>query len=95
MQKSQEFLEFVVKSLVENKSAVFVESKTDELGVLLTLHVAREDMGKVIGKLGANATALRTLLRVVGASENARVNLKIAEPEGSQHGYREGNRENA
>lgn len=85
MEKSKQFLELIVTSLVENPSAVSVETKNDEMGVLLTLHVALEDMGKVIGKEGNTAKAIRTLLRIVGMKENARINLKIAEPEGSTH----------
>jgi uncharacterized protein len=80
MRKSKELLEVVAEALVENTSAVYVEEKTDEMGVLLTLHVAKEDMGKVIGKNGDTAKAIRTILRVSGAKENARINMKIAEP---------------
>lgn len=80
MRKSKELLEVVAEALVENTSAVYVEEKTDEMGVLLTLHVAKEDMGKVIGKNGGTAKAIRTILRVSGAKENARINMKIAEP---------------
>lgn len=81
----QEFLEHVVKALVDDPSAVTVERKVDEMGVLLTLHVAQPDMGKLIGRNGSTAKAIRTLLRVVGIKNNARVNLKIAEPEGSEY----------
>lgn len=80
MDKSKTFLESLVGQLVQDPSAVLVESKTDEMGVLLTLHVAAPDMGRIIGKSGETAKAIRTLLRVVGSSEKARVNLKIAEP---------------
>ena len=83
MEKSKQFLESIVTQIVDSPSMVFVESRTDEMGVLLTLHLAPEDMGKIIGKAGATAKAIRTLLRVVGMKENARVNLKIAEPQGS------------
>jgi predicted RNA-binding protein YlqC (UPF0109 family) len=82
MEKSKQFLEYLVSQVVDNPSLVIVESKTDERGVLFTLHVAAPDMGKIIGKSGETAKAIRTLLRVVGSSEKARVNLKIAEPEG-------------
>lgn len=84
MEKAKQFLESLVSQLVENPSAVFVEAKTDEMGVLLTLHVAAPDMGKIIGKSGETAKAIRTLLRVCGAQEKARINLKIAEPEGGR-----------
>jgi hypothetical protein len=80
----QEFLEYLVKSLVDNPSAVKVSRVVDEMGVLLTLDIAPEDMGKVIGRMGNTAKAVRTLLRVVGMKNNARVNLKINEPEGGK-----------
>lgn len=84
--KDQEFVEYVVKALVENPDEVKVERRVDEMGVLITLDVAAEDMGKIIGRDGATAKALRTLLRVVGMKNNARVNLKINEPEGRTDG---------
>ena len=80
--KDQEFVEYVVKALVDNPDQVKVERRVDEMGVLITLDVAGVDMGKIIGRDGATAKALRTLLRVVGMKNNARVNLKINEPEG-------------
>lgn len=86
--KDQEFIEYVVKALVDNQDKVKVERRVDEMGVLITLDVASEDMGKIIGRDGATAKALRTLLRVVGMKNNARVNLKINEPEG-RNGYTE------
>ena len=85
MEMDQAFLEYVVKALVDDPSVVQVERKVDEMGVLLTLHVAQPDMGKLIGRSGSTAKAIRTLLRVVGIKNNARVNLKIAEPEGSTY----------
>ena len=87
-EKDQEFVEFVVKSIVGNPKDVKVERKVDEMGVLLTLHINPEDMGYVIGKRGNTARAIRTLLKIVGAKNNARVNLKIHEPEGSQRSRR-------
>ncbi len=84
MEKDQEFLEFVVKALVDNPDAVKVDRKVDEMGVLLTLDIDAADMGKIIGRSGNTAKALRTLLRVVGMKNNSRVNLKINEPEGGQ-----------
>lgn len=83
MQKSKELLEIIVKSLVEKPDEVCVTEGTDEMGVLLSLDVAVEDMGKVIGKAGNTAKAIRTIIRVVGMTENARVSLKINEPKGS------------
>lgn len=81
--KDKDFLEYVVKSLVDSPSAVKIDRKVDEMGVLITLKVDPADMGKVIGRNGNTAKAIRTLLRVVGMKNNARVNLKIEEPEGS------------
>jgi predicted RNA-binding protein YlqC (UPF0109 family) len=80
--KDQEFVEYVVKALVDSPDKVKVDRRVDEMGVLITLDVEASDMGKVIGRDGATAKALRTLLRVVGMKNNARVNLKINEPEG-------------
>lgn len=84
MAKDQEFVEHVVKMLVDHPESVKVERKVDELGVLIMLDVHPEDMGMVIGREGMTAKAIRTLLRVVGARNNAKVNLKINEPEGSE-----------
>ena len=78
----QEFLENVVKTLVDNPDKVEITRSVDEMGVLLTLKVAQDDMGKIIGRDGNTAKAIRTLLRVVGMKNNARVNLKINEPDG-------------
>jgi predicted RNA-binding protein YlqC (UPF0109 family) len=80
----REFIEYVVKMLVDNPEDVRVERKIDEMGVLITLDVNPKDMGMVIGREGMTAKALRTLLRVIGARNNARVNLKINEPEGGE-----------
>jgi hypothetical protein len=81
-ESDQQFLEFVVKALVDHPDAVKINRTVDEMGVLLTLDVHREDMGKIVGRQGNTAKAIRTLLRVVGMKNNARVNLKINEPEG-------------
>jgi hypothetical protein len=78
-----DFVEYVVKQVVNNPNDVKVERKIDEMGVLITLDVNPADMGMIIGREGATAKALRTLLRVIGAKNNARVNLKINEPEGA------------
>ena len=80
----QDFLEYLVKSLVDNPNEVKVDRKVDEMGVLLTLTVSPVDMGQIIGRQGNTAKAIRSLLRVVGLKNNARVNLKIAEPEGGR-----------
>ncbi len=79
-----EFVEYVVKQIVESPDEVEVTRDVDEMGVLLTLKVAKDDMGKIIGKSGQTAKALRTLLRIVGSKNDARVNLKIVEPEGEE-----------
>ena len=84
MDADHAFLEFVVKSLVDNPEAVSITRTVDEMGVLLTLTVHPDDMGKIIGKSGKTAEALRILLRVVGMKHNARVNLKINEPVGGK-----------
>lgn len=88
MPKDQEFLEYLIKSIVDVPDAVTVSRSVDEMGVLLTLQVDPKDMGQIIGRKGTTAKAIRTLLRVVGAKNNARVNLKIVEPEGSTRGER-------
>ncbi len=84
MQVDQEFLEFVVKAIVGNPDSVKATREVDERGVLLTLDVDPSDMGYVIGRQGQTARAIRTLLKIVGAKHNARVNLKITEPEGGR-----------
>ncbi len=82
----QAFLEQVVKALVDKPDKVEINRTVDEMGVLLTLKVDQEDMGKIIGRDGNTAKAIRTLLRVVGMKNNARVNLKINEPDGRVNG---------
>ena len=89
--QDKDFLEFVVKALVDTPSNVSIDRTVDEMGVLLTLKVDPADMGQVIGRQGQTARAIRTLLRVVGAKNNARVNLKIYEPEGSRRPARSEN----
>ncbi len=84
MEQDQQFLEYVVKALVDNPADVKINRTVDEMGVLLTLSVNRDDMGKIIGRSGATAKAIRTVLRVVGMKNDARVNLKIEEPEGGR-----------
>ena len=84
----QEFLEYLVKSLVDHPDDVKVERKVDEMGVLLSLRVNAADMGQVVGRQGATAKAIRSLLRIVGVKNNARVNLRIEEPEGGTRGPR-------
>lgn len=80
----KEFLEYIVKELVDNPKDVKVERKVDEMGVLLSLKVNPEDMGQIIGREGSTAKAIRNLVRIVGLKNHARVNLKIEEPEGGR-----------
>jgi len=80
----RDFIEYVVKQIVDEPEEVVVERRVDELGVLITLRVGPHDMGKIIGKNGQTAKALRVLLRVIGSKNNSRVNLKIIEPDGSE-----------
>jgi predicted RNA-binding protein YlqC (UPF0109 family) len=85
----QEFVDYVVRALVNKPDKVETKRTVDEMGVLITLKVDPEDMGYIIGRQGQTARSLRTLLKVVGAKNNARVNLKIEEPEGSTRGPRQ------
>lgn len=80
----RDFVEYVVKKLVSNPDGVEITRTIDEMGVLITLKVAKEDMGRIIGKNGQTAKAIRILLRIIGSKHNARVNLKIVEPDGSE-----------
>ena len=73
----QQFVEYIVKTLVNNPDKVAVERKIDEKGVLLSLTVDPEDVGRVIGKRGVTAQAIRVLLRALGTKQDARYNLKI------------------
>jgi len=82
--EDKQFLETIVKTLVDNPDSVTINRTVDEMGVLLMLDVHADDMGKIIGRSGNTAKAIRTLLRVVGMKHDARVNLKINEPEGGQ-----------
>lgn len=79
---ARDFIEFVVKAIVDNPEEVIVEQTVDDLGVLITLKVNKDDMGKIIGKSGQTAKSLRILLRMMGAKMDSRFNLKIIEPEG-------------
>lgn len=84
MSQDQEFVEFVVKTLVDYPEDVSIERTIDERGVLLYLTVNPEDAGRVIGKEGMTAQAIRTLLRALGARNDARYNLKISDPRGDK-----------
>ncbi|MEK7163115.1 MAG: KH domain-containing protein [Patescibacteria group bacterium] len=81
-EKDAQFLDFLVKSLVDYPNDVKITRSVDEMGVLLLLDVNPADMGKIIGREGNTAKAIRTLLRIVGMKNNSRVNLKISEPAG-------------
>ncbi len=83
----QQFIEYIVKSLVGNPEDVIVDRVIDEKGVLLTLTVNPEDLGRVIGKRGVTAQSLRTLLRALGTKNNARYNLKIVNNDEQSEGY--------
>lgn len=87
MQPDQQFVEQTVRAIVNYPDDVRAERTVDERGVLITLHINQQDMSYVIGRQGQTARALRTLLRIVGAKNNARVNLKIYEPEGSRFAH--------
>jgi len=76
-----EFIQYVLSSIVEDKDALVVEGKIDDLGVLLTVRVGDKDMGKLIGKGGQTVKALRTLVRILGGNASQRINLKVLEPE--------------
>lgn len=80
----KDFLEFLIKALVDNPDDVQVDRKVDEMGVLLSLKVNSKDMGQIIGKEGSTAKAIRNLVRIVGLKNQARVNLKIEEPIGGK-----------
>lgn len=80
----KDFLEFLVKALVDHPEDVKIDRKVDEMGVLLSLTVNSEDMGQIIGKEGSTARSIRNLVRIVGLKNQARVNLKIEEPVGGR-----------
>lgn len=84
MEQDQAFLEYVIKAIVNHPEDVKTDRTVDERGVLITLDVNPSDMGYVIGRQGQTARAVRTLLKIVGAKNNARVNLKVNEPEGGR-----------
>ncbi len=88
--RDRDFLETLVKSIVDHPDDVKIDRRVDEMGVLLSLQVNPQDMGQVVGRQGSTAKAIRTLLRIVGIKNNARVNLKIEEPEGSTRGQDRG-----
>lgn len=82
--QDRDFVEFVIKQIVSKPEDIEITRDIDQMGVLITLKVSKDDMGKIIGKGGQTAKALRVLLRIIGSKNNARVNLKILEPDGSE-----------
>jgi len=80
----KQFVEYIIKGIVSNPNDVRVDRTVDERGVLLTLFVNPADLGHVIGRQGQTAKAVRTLVKIIGKKNNAIVNLKINEPEGSR-----------
>ncbi len=88
----QQFVEYIVKTLVNNPDKVVVEREIDERGVLLSLSVDPEDVGRVIGKRGATAQSIRTLLRVLGTKNGARYNLKVVNTDDVEGGEMRGAR---
>jgi predicted RNA-binding protein YlqC (UPF0109 family) len=80
--RDKDFLEFIVKNLVDHPEDVRIDRQVDEMGVLLSVKVNPEDMGQLIGRQGSTAKAIRSLVRIIGLKNHARINLKIEEPEG-------------
>jgi len=81
-EQDKDFVEYIVKQIVTNPDDVTVTREVDEMGVLISVKVNPEDMGLLIGRQGSTAKAIRTLSRIIGLRNNARVNLRIEEPEG-------------
>ena len=77
MHKEVDFLQFIVENLVSNKDDIKIERTQDELGILLTLSVSKDDMGMIIGKSGNTINSIRSILRLYGMKNNERVNLKV------------------
>ena len=78
--KSEEFLQYTLYIILENKSSINIKKKVDELGTLYELQVASADMGRLIGKEGKTIQSIRTLLRMIGSQNNEKINLKVLEP---------------
>src|SRR3990167_3311167 len=91
MEKDKDFVEFIVKQIVNHPEDVMITRQVDEMGVLLSVKVHKEDMGLLIGRQGSTAKAIRTLVRIIGTRNNARVNLRIEEPEGGRMMDNDGN----
>ena len=88
METAKKFLQFILETIVDDPNAVVIEAKSDEMGVFLSVKVAPDDMGKVIGRQGKTAEAIRELLRVVGFKARAKVSFKIEEPPGRERPQR-------
>lgn len=87
MESDQIYLENLIKGIVEFPDQVRTERSTDDMGVLISLSVDPSDMGKIIGKQGVNAQAIRTIMRAFGSKQRSRINIKILEPENSVREY--------
>lgn len=85
MERDATLLGTIIKEIVDHPDEVKIDRTVDEMGVLLLVHINKEDMGKVIGRMGNTAKSLRAIMRAVGMKNNARVNMKIAEPPGSNY----------
>ncbi len=85
MQTFSEYLRQIVTPLLTRPESAVIEQTQDNMGVLLTLTVAPEDMGPIIGKQGETAKAIRSLIRIAGIKQNARVSLKVTEPDGTPY----------
>lgn len=75
-----DFVRYILEQFCEDKETIVLEQTKDDLGVLITIQIAEADMGRLIGKKGQTISAIRTLVRVIGARENERINLKVIEP---------------
>jgi uncharacterized protein len=80
----EQFIAYIVKLIVNDPDKVEISRTVDEMGVLISLKVDKDDMGRIIGKDGQTAKSLRTLLRVIGSRQEKRINLKVLEPEGEE-----------
>lgn len=88
METAKKFLQLILETIVDDPSAIVIDAKSDEMGVFLSVKVAPEDMGKVIGKQGKTAEAIRELLHVVGFKAHAKVSFKLEEPPGRERPQR-------
>ncbi len=75
-----DFIRYILEQFCENKEAIVLDHKKDDLGILITIQIAESDMGRLIGKQGQTISSIRTLIRVIGARGNERINIKVLEP---------------